>query len=328
MSVPMNFIELLLQSILSPALLFFLFGALIGILKTDLKIPESISKFLSLYLIIAIGFKGGVALASTPHFTMQVIALLIIGILFSFILPFFAYFFLRKTTKLDQANAAAVAAHYGSVSIVTFITAASFLKSEGLTYPGYMVAILAAMEAPAILSGIYLSLFDEKKKTETRVSLFTAFKSNGCILLLFCSFIIGWLTGEPGFAKVKGFFEAPFQGILCLFLLDMGLLVAAQVQYLKEFTWSLIAFGLYMPLFGGLLGLITSCLLGLDVGTGTMFMVLCASASYIAVPAAMRLAIADAKAAIYLPMALAITFPFNIVLGIPLYYAIAKLFLV
>lgn len=321
----MNFIGLLIQSILSPALLFFLFGALIGILKTDLKIPESISKFLSLYLIIAIGFKGGVALASTTHFTMQIVALLIIGIVLSFILPFFAYFFLRKTTKLDQANAAAVAAHYGSVSIVTFITAGAFLKTEGLSYPGYMVAILATMEAPAILSGIYLSLFNEKNRSASQVSLFSAFKNNGCLLLLFCSFIIGWLTGEPGFMKVRGFFEAPFQGILCLFLLDMGLLVATQIEHLKAFTWSLIAFGLYMPLFGAFLGLITSYFLGLDVGTGTMFMVLCSSASYIAVPAAMRLAVSQAKAAIYLPMALAITFPFNIILGIPLYYGIARL---
>jgi hypothetical protein len=319
----MNILALVTQSILSPALLFFLFGVFIGVLKTDLKIPESISKFLSLYLIIAIGFKGGVALASTGQFTLQITALLFIGIVLSFVLPFFAYFFLRKTTKLDQANAAAIAAHYGSVSIVTFITAGSFLKTEGLTYPGYMVAILATMEAPAILSGIYLAQADNKK--HSYLKLFEAFKSNGCLLLLFCSFIIGWLTGEPGFTKVKGFFEAPFQGILCLFLLDMGLLVAAQVQYLRAFTWNLIAFGLYMPLFGATLGLITSYMLGLDIGTGTMFMVLCASASYIAVPAAMRLAISEAKAAIYLPMALAITFPFNIVLGIPLYYSVARL---
>ena len=323
----MHFLALIAQSLFSPPLLFFLFGALIGILKTDLKIPDSISKFLSLYLIIAIGVKGGAALASTQHITSTVIILIIIGILLSFLIPFLAYFLLRKTTNLDQVNAAAVAAHYGSVSIVTFITAGSFLKAEGLIYPGYLVAILATMEAPAIISGIYLSLFQKEKKGLANLSIIKALRTNGCLLLLICSFVIGLITGEPGFSKVKGFFDTPFQGILCLFLLDMGLLVAAQIAYLKEFTWNLIAFGLYMPILSALLGLLASIALGLDHASGTMFMVLCASSSYIAVPAAVRLAIPQAKAAIYLPLTLAITFPFNIVLGIPLYYGIARLFL-
>lgn len=322
----MHFLTLIAQSLFSPPLLFFLFGALIGILKTDLKIPDSVSKFLSLYLIIAIGVKGGAALASTQHITGTVIILIIMGILFSFLIPFLAYFLLRKTTNLDQANAAAVAAHYGSVSIVTFITAGSFLKAEGMSYPGYLVAILATMEAPAIVSGIYLSLQKEGRKL-TDLNIIKAFRTNGCLLLLICSFAIGLITGEPGFSKVKGFFDTPFQGILCLFLLDMGLLVAAQIAYLKEFTWRLIAFGLYMPVLSALLGLLASIALGLDHASGTMFMVLCASSSYIAVPAAVRLAIPQAKAAIYLPLTLAITFPFNIVFGIPLYYGIARLFL-
>jgi len=323
----MDFFGLLTQSLVSPAILFFLFGTLIGLLKTDLQIPKSISKFLSLYLIIAIGFKGGVALASLSVLTLQIALLFLISIVLSLLLPFIAYFFLSRTTKLDRATAAALAAHYGSVSIITFITAGSFLKAEGLSYAGYLVAILAVMEAPAILSGIYLARTTNHQTSEQKISLISAFRTNGCLLLLFCSFFIGWLTGEPGFLKIKGFFDTPFQGILCLFLLDMGLLVANQLEYLKDFTWSLLLFGLYMPLVGASLGLLTSYALGLDVGTGTMFMVLCSSASYIAVPAAMRLAITQAKAAIYLPMALAITFPFNVICGIPLYYGIALLIL-
>jgi len=323
----MNFIALLTQSLLSPAILFFGSGILIGILKTDLHIPDSISKFLSLYLMIAIGFKGGVALANTTQFTPQIIVLLLVGILLSFLLPFISYFFLRHTTKIDQPTAAAIAAHYGSVSIITFITAGSFLKTEGIQYAGYMLAILAAMEAPAILSGIYLANVKNSTNRGSMFDLLQTFRTNGCLLLLFCSFIIGWLTGEDGFDKVKGFLESPFQGILCLFLLDMGLLVANQLDNLKEFTLTLIVFGLYMPLIGALLGLATSYLLGLDLGTGTMFMVLCASASYIAVPAAMRIAVAQAKAAVYVPMSLAVTFPFNVILGIPLYYGLARLFL-
>jgi hypothetical protein len=148
------------------------------------------------------------------------------------------------------------------------------------------------------------------------------------LVLLLCSFLIGWLAGEAGYLKVKNFFEAPFQGILCFFLLDMGLTVAAQLEYLKKFTWNLFFFGLYMPLIGAMLGLIICYVLGLDVGTSTMFMVLCASASYIAVPASVRMAIPEAKAALYLPMALAITFPFNIIVGVPLYYTLATFFLI
>lgn len=318
-----NFLNLLLQGLLSAPLLFFLSGIFIGSLKTDLKIPDNISKFLSLYLITAIGLKGGVVFAGT-HYTPQIAALLVIGILLSFSIPFLAYFFLRKTTKLDQANAAAVAAHYGSVSIVTFITAGTFLKMQGLTYPGYLVAILAAMEAPAIISGLYLAKKSYPNQSRI-IQLTDIVKNSGCILLLFASFFIGAIIGDPGYLKIKDFFETPFQGILCFFMLDMGLLVTAQLEHIKEFSLQLVLFGLYMPLLSAAIGLIVSYFLALDVATGTMFAVLCASASYIAVPASMRLSVPEAKAAIYLPMSLAVTFPFNIVLGVPLYYAIARL---
>jgi uncharacterized protein len=322
----MNFFELLSQSLLTPAILFFLTGIIIGLLKTDLHIPESVSKFLSLYLIVALGLKGGHALAITPFFNPGMILLICIGISFSFLLPFIAYFFLKHTTKLDLSTASALAAHYGSVSIITFVTAGSFLKAEGLQYAGYLIAVLTAMEAPAIFSGVYLA-FKHNNSREHTLSLWQTVASSGCLLLLFASFIIGWITGEPGFASIKYFFDLPFQGMLCFFLLDMGLLVASQLEYIKQFTWQLVCFGIYMPLIGATLALITAYSMRLDLGTGTMFMVLCASASYIAVPAAMRMAIPQAKAGIYVPMSLAITFPFNILVGIPLYFRIAQLIL-
>lgn len=328
----MDLLNLISQNILSPAILFFALGISAGFVKSDLEVPDSISRYLSLYLMMAIGFKGGVAIANTPEFNTQILATIFLGVAIGFIMPFIAYFLLKLTTKLDSPTAAAVAAHYGSISMVTFATAAAFLKTNEVIYAGYIVAILALMEAPAILSGLFIAHRaapetrkheKEEEKLMTR-EIFT----NGAILLLFGAFLIGWITGQKGLDKVEGFLVTPFQGILCLFLLDMGLLVAKNLQHLKKFTIPLFLFGLYMPLIGAALGLLTSIIVGLDVGTGTLFIVLCASASYIAVPAAMRLALPEAKAAIYVPLSLAITFPFNVTLGLPLYYALAKMFLV
>lgn len=317
----------IVQNLLSPAILFFALGILAGFIKSDLEVPDSISRYLSIYLMMAIGLKGGVAIANTHEFTGQIIAAIAAGIVISLLAPFLAYGLLRWTTKLDRPTAAAVAAHYGSISMVTFATATAFLKSHDIAYAGYIVAILALMEAPAILTGLFIAHRSAPEtrthvKEEKRLSreIFT----NGAILLLFGAFAIGWITGQPGMDKVSGFLETPFQGVLCLFLLDMGLLVAKNLHHLKSFTWPLALFGLYMPLIGGALGLGVSAAIGLDVGTGTLFTVLCASASYIAVPAAMRLALPEAKAAIYVPMSLAITFPFNVALGIPLYFALAQ----
>ncbi|MDR3647138.1 MAG: sodium-dependent bicarbonate transport family permease [Candidatus Babeliales bacterium] len=319
--------KLLTQSLVSPVILFFLSGIFIGLLKTDLQIPQPISKFLSLYLMIAIGFKGGVSLALTPELTFKIFLLFIVSILISFFLPFISYFFLRTTTKLDLPTAAALAAHYGSVSIVTFMTAESFLKNKNIYYSGYLIAILALMEAPAILSGIYLSKYKKNNIDESTFNFLEILRSNGCLVLLIASFIIGLISGQTGYDKLKGFFDSPFQGILAVFLLDMGLLVAEQFKYVKQFTLNLFLFGLYMPIVGSLIGLLVSYIFGLDIGSATLFMVLCASASYIAVPAAMRIALPEAQVAIYLPMSLVVTFPFNVIVGISLYYSIAKFFL-
>lgn len=323
----MEFLQLITQNLLSPAILFFALGIMAGFFKSDLEIPDSISRYLSIYLMMAIGFKGGVAIANTPDLNGEVIATIIAGIAIGFLQPFLGYYMLRLTTKLDSPTAAAVAAHYGSISMVTFATAAAFLKANEIIYAGYIVAVLALMEAPAILSGLFIAHRTSpktRKHTKEEKILAREIFTNGAILLLSGAFIIGWITGQPGLDKVGGFLDTPFQGILCLFLLDMGLLVSRNLHNLKNFTLPLALFGIYMPLLGASVGLGLSYWIGLDIGTGTLFTVLCASASYIAVPAAMRLALPEAKAAIYVPMSLAITFPFNVALGIPLYYAAAK----
>jgi hypothetical protein len=322
----MEFLELVSQNILSPAILFFALGIIAGFVKSDLEVPDSISRYLSIYLMMAIGFKGGVAIANTHDLNFEVISAIFAGIAIGFLQPFLAYGLLRLTTKLDSPTAAAVAAHYGSISMVTFVTACAFLKANDIIYAGYIVAILALMEAPAILSGLFIAhrAVPQTKHVPEEKKLSREIFTNGAILLLSGAFLIGWITGQKGMDKVAGFLDTPFQGILCLFLLDMGLVVAKNLHHLKGFTWPLALFGIYMPVIGASIGLLTSWAIGLDVGTGTLFAVLCASASYIAVPAAMRLALPEAKAAIYVPMSLAITFPFNVTFGIPLYFALAE----
>ena len=327
----MEIVELFLQNFISPPILFFVLGIIAGFVKSDLNVPEQISRYLAIYLMMAIGFKGGVALYEAPEFNSQMLYAILAGIITGFTQPFLGYFLLKWTTKLDSTTAAAVSAHYGSISMVTFVTAASFLDANKIVYAGYIVAILALMEAPAILTGLFIAnrakpkLFKTMTKATPKLSreIFT----NGAILLLTGSFLIGLASGTKGIEKMHGFLVEPFQGILAFFLLDMGLMVSKELHHLKEFNIKLILFGIYMPLIGALVGLILSSLIGLDVGTATLFTVLVASASYIAVTAAMRLALPQAKAAIYIPMSLAITFPFNIAIGIPLYFSLAEKFL-
>ena len=323
----MDLANLIQLNLLTPPILFFALGVLAGMIKSDLSVPDSISRYLSLYLMMAIGFKGGVAIANTPDLTAEVGYTALAGVGLGFVLPFIAYSLLRRTTRLDTSTAAAVAAHYGSISMVTFATAVAFLDTSAIKYAGYIVAVLALMEAPAIISGLYLARrYAPATATHDaeRGKLMREIFTNGAILLLFGAFLIGWITGQRGMDKVAGFLQEPFQGILCLFLLDMGLLVARNLKHLKSFTAPLLAFGIYMPLLGALAGFAASWLIGLDTGTGFLFIVLCASASYIAVPAAMRLALPEANASIYLPLSLAVTFPFNVALGLPFYFTMAK----
>lgn len=319
----MDIASAIAQNLLSPAILFFALGVIAGWIKSDLSVPESISRYLSLYLMMAIGFKGGAAIAETGSITMALVLVLVAGVAMSFLQPFAVFGLLKLTTRLDAPTQAAIAGHYGSVSIVTFVTAIAFLQQANVPYENYIVAVLALMEAPAILSALYIAHRAAPQMLGSGPrpggKLAREILTNGAIVLLFGSFIIGMLSGPSGLAKVEGFLVTPFQGILALFLLDMGLVVARQLHHMRAFSLPLVAFGLYGPVLGAAAGLAIAALIGLDTGTAALFMVLCCSASYIAVPAAMRLALPEAKAAIYLPLSLAVTFPFNISLGIPLY---------
>lgn len=322
-------LDLFLANVISAPILFFILGITAGSIRSDLSIPDPISRYFSFYLMMAIGFKGGVALSETSMMNADVILTILAGLLVGFLQPFLGFFFLRKTTSLDLTTAAALAAHYGSISMVTFVTAVSFLDLNAIVYAGYIIGVLAIMEAPAIFSGLFLAANSDRKnqpidsQAEAPNSMMREILTNGSIVILMGSLIIGWATGTDGLDTMSGFIVDPFQGILSIFLLDMGLTVARKLQRLKGFTLPLVAFGIYMPLIGSVIGTILAKLIGLDVGTGLLFIVLTASASYIAVPAAMRVSLPEANEGIYVPMSLAITFPFNITVGIPLYYAMA-----
>lgn len=325
----MNLLDLLQNAFLnikSPAILFFILGFFASIIKSDLKIPESIAKILSIYLMMAIGFKGGVEIEHSG-FSQGLLSSIGITLFVGILIPLISFIILKKVNKLDTINAGAIAAHYGSVSVITFVTAVTFLDREIVAYDGFMVGIMALMESPAIFISLLLVAYITKKKSAAtqfnlneviRESLF-----NGSVILLFGSMLIGFTTGEQGYEITEHFFVSPFQGILTLFLLEMGMLAGKRIDEFREVGISLGLFGILMPIFNGILGAILATLIGLTVGSVTLFAVLTASASYIVAPAAVRLALPSANPSYYITMSLAITFPFNIVFGIPLYYSIA-----
>jgi len=319
-------LSLAAENLLSPIILFFVLGFAAAYAKSDLTVPEAVAKAMSLYLLFAIGFKGGASVASHGVDTTLILSL-VAGVVLSFLLPLLAFALLRVMSGLDVTNAAAVAAHYGSISIVTFVAGTSVLDSAGLTGEGFMVAVAAAMEAPAILAALWLiARYGDSSNSEGMDGeLLREILLNGSIVLLIGSFLIGAITGAEGLARIESFIVAPFQGVLCLFLLDMGLVAGRGLRsaagVLKP---GLLAFGIVMPLVGSLFGLAAGMLIGLSAGGVTLFMVLSASASYIAVPAAMRVALPEANPSIYLTLSLGVTFPFNLTLGIPIYFAIAR----
>ena len=320
----MDIFHLLISNFLSAPLLFFLLGIGAGLLKSDIHFPESLGKFLAIYLMIAIGLKGGLSVQQIQTFHWSTVIIFGSGIIIGFIQPFLGYWILKRTTSLDRSTAAAVAAHYGSVSLVTFITAVSFLKNQSICYEGFMIALMALMEAPAIISGLIIAKSDHQSFSKRIVwhHLSKEILSNGAIILLLGSFFIGWIIGPEGFEKIAGLFMHPFQGILCLFLLEMGLSVSREFQAIHHFPKGLLPFGIFMPICGAIVGIVLSTIIGLNEGTSTLFTILLASASYIAVPAAMRLALPEVKPVIYIPLTLGITFPFNVLIGIPVYYAV------
>ncbi|MDA0338864.1 MAG: sodium-dependent bicarbonate transport family permease [Proteobacteria bacterium] len=319
-------VTIALSNLLSPMVLFFALGFLAALARSDLSIPEPIAKGLSLYLMLAIGFKGGVGVAAHGFDTLLVLSALT-GILLSFLLPFIAFALLTRMTKVSKIDAAAVAAHYGSISIVTFVSGAEFLRLMGIDYEGYLVAVMALMETPAIISGLWLAsryINNGHGNDVGRSDLFQEVLLNGSVVLLMGAFVIGLITGESGMSTISSFIEAPFKGVLCFFLLDMGLIAAGRLRSTNVISFRLFMFGLIMPLIGGAIGLLAGWGIGLSTGGVAIMAILSASASYIAVPAAMRLALPEANPAIYLTLSLAITFPFNLTVGIPLYLSAAQ----
>lgn len=319
-------LSLALANIATPPILAFLLGAFAAFIRSDLEIPEAMAKGLAIYLMFALGFKGGVSMQASlaSGGAVQLAQSLALALLISFTLPLLAFALVRLLARVDRVNAAAISAHYGSVSVVTFLTAAEFLRARGIASEGYMVAVLAAMETPAIITGLLLARGGTPDLKPERVSaLLREILANGSVVLLLGAFAIGWITGEPGEAAVKPLITDLFKGLLCLFLLEMGLVAARQLRAAGGMTFGLIAFGLIMPIIGATIGLGGARLVGLSAGGSALLATLCASASYIAVPAAMRLALPQAKPALYLTLSLGITFPFNIAIGIPLYIAAA-----
>lgn len=321
-------LNILAANLLSPIVLFFVLGLAAAIARSDLNIPEPFAKALSLYLMLAIGFKGGAEVARAG-LDSALLLLILAGIALSFIIPAIAFSILRVASPLPRVDAAAVAAHYGSISIVTFIAASEFLQSQAIAFEGYLVAVAAAMEAPAILTGIWLAQRGRKANSdsqgrERRMPSMREILFNGSIVMLVGAFIIGWITGDEGLETMAPFVVDPFKGVLALFLLDMGLIAGRGLRSsLRMMGLRTILFGIYMPLISAVIATGVVMLLDLSTGSGALLITLAASASYIAVPAAMRIALPEAKPAIYATMSLGITFPFNLAIGIPLYAALA-----
>ncbi len=320
----MNF-SLLLENLTNPALLFFVLGIIAVYLKSDLEIPPNSSKFISLYLLFSIGFKGGQEL-SHETFTSEIVWSMLFGICISLIIPFYTFFILKR--KLNVFDAGAIAAAYGSVSAVTFVTAVSYLESQQLTLHGHMVAIMALMESPAIIIGLVLiSIFNKeesniiKKNAVIKHSL-----TNGSVLLILGSLIIGFLASDKQAEGIKPFTNDLFKGFLAIFLLDMGVTSGRKLKSFFSFGWFPFAFAIFIPLVNGCIFALLSSFVTSDITNRFMFAVLAASASYIAVPAAMKITVPKANPGLYLPMALAVTFPINITIGMPIYFLIVQHF--
>lgn len=319
-------LQLLADNLTNPSLLFFFLGLLAVQLKSDLEIPENSSKFISLYLLLSIGFKGGQEL-SHSDLDMEIIWSLLSGIALAIIIPIYSFFLLRK--KMGVFNAGAIAATYGSVSAVTFVTAVSFLEVQGISFSGHMIAVMAIMEAPSIIIGVLLiTIFSKKNKNEV-VSFSNVLKhsvTNGSVLLIFGSLIIGFLASDAQADGIKPFTTDIFNGFLAVFLLDKGIISGKKLSSFLQNGWFALAFAIVIPLINGSAVAFLSQFITDSEGNQLLFSILAASASYIAVPAAMKLAVPKADPGLYLPMALAVTFPLNITLGMPLYLSLIHIF--
>ena len=319
-------LHLLIENLTNPALLFFLLGIIAVYLKSDLEIPPNSSKFISLYLLFSIGFKGGQEL-SHETFTTEIGWSMLFGIGMSAIIPIYTFFILKR--KLNVFDAGAIAAAYGSVSAVTFVTAVSYLESQQLSLHGHMVAIMALMESPAIIIGLVLIAIFNKEDSYTTIKIQSVMKhsfTNGSVLLILGSLVIGFLANAKQAEGIKPFTNDLFKGFLAIFLLDMGITSGRKLKSFFSFGIFPFAFAIIIPLLNGCIIAILSSFVTAEITNRFIFAVLAASASYIAVPAAMKITVPKANPGLYLPMALAVTFPLNITIGMPLYFLIVQHF--
>ncbi len=318
-------LNLLLENLTNPALLFFVLGIVAVYLKSDLEIPPNSSKFISLYLLFSIGFKGGQEL-SHEVFTGEIVWSMLFGLSISLIIPLYSFFILKR--KLNVFDAGAIAAAYGSVSAVTFVTAVSYLESQQLSLHGHMVAIMALMESPAIIIGLLLiSIFNkEESKSIKKSDVLKHSLTNGSVLLILGSLVIGFLASDSQAEGIKPFTNDLFKGFLAIFLLDMGITSGRKLKSFFSFGWFPFIFAIVIPLFNGCVFALLSALVTNDISNRFMLAVLAASASYIAVPAAMKITVPKANPGLFLPMALAVTFPINITIGMPIYFLIVQQF--
>lgn len=317
-------LQTLLENVTNPALLFFLLGILAVQIKSDLQIPENSSKFISIYLLLSIGFKGGQELSHSVLGT-EIIASLALGLGLAAIIPLVSFFILKR--KMSIADAGAIAASYGSVSAVTFVTATSFLEFEAISFNGHMIAVMALMEAPAIIVGVVLIDFYKKKqqnlKSESSITKILRHSvTNGSVFLVFGSLVIGFMASAEQAEGIKPFTTDIFKGFLAVFLLDMGITSGKHLSAIVSKGLYPFLFSTVMPFVNGLIALMISIQITDQPGNQLLFAILGASASYIAVPAAMKHAAPDANPSLYLPMALGITFPVNVMIGIPFYHSI------
>jgi uncharacterized protein len=318
----MNF-NLLIENLTNPALLFFVLGIIAVYLKSDLEIPSNSSKFISLYLLFAIGFRGGQEL-SHETITSEIGWSMLFGIAIAAIIPLYIFFILK--IKLNVYDSAAIAAAYGSVSAVTFVTAVSFLESQQMVAHGHMVAIMALMESPAIIVGlVLLTIFNKEKNSSiNKRSVLRHSFTNGSVLLIMGSLIIGYFADAKQAQGIEPFTNDLFKGFLAIFLLDMGITSGKKLKAFFSFGWFPLLFAILLPLVNGSIVAILSSAITQDVSNRFMFAILAASASYIAVPAAMKISVPKANPGLYLPMALAVTFPINITIGMPIYFLLAQ----
>lgn len=306
---------------MDPILLFFLFGLAAGLLRAELRLPSAIYDFVSMLLLLSIGLKGGVELAEQSF--IDVLPDVLAAILMGIALPLMLYPVLRQVGKFKRADAASIAAHYGSVSVGTFAVAVAWLATRQIDYEAHLPLLLVVLEMPAILVGIVLARGLSAKMDWKSIG-HEVFLGKGVVLLI-GGLLIGWIAGPEGLVSIEPLFFDLFKGILAVFLLEMGLIAAAQASSLKHYGLFLIPFGTLVPLVFGAIGAGLGTLMGLSTGGTMLFAVLAASASYIAVPAAMRISVPQANPTLSLTASLGITFPFNVLVGIPLYWQFAEL---